>query len=77
MAIVAVFSPLGGLNLSCVACRGIIWAGGRVPVAQRYLQLQVQTISSSVFIAISVFTALAIILALMLLAFNLYFRKLK
>ncbi|KAE8743833.1 hypothetical protein FOCC_FOCC009543 [Frankliniella occidentalis] len=76
---VALFHPargalewLGGGDAPAVR-----WAGGHTPVSRRVCVLRVITVSSYAFLAITCLAALGMLVAVLFLAFNLHYRRLK
>ncbi|KAK3930424.1 Gamma-aminobutyric acid type B receptor subunit 2, partial [Frankliniella fusca] len=53
------------------------WAGGHTPVSRRVCVLRVITVSSNAFLAITCLAALGMLVAVLFLAFNLHYRRLK
>ncbi|XP_075225700.1 gamma-aminobutyric acid type B receptor subunit 3 [Lycorma delicatula] len=75
---IALYDPsLDNLNFTCPSCGSIIWRGGQVPIAKRIFKLRIVTIHHAAFLLISCLASVGITLAIVFLAFNLHFRRLK
>ncbi|KAG0430048.1 hypothetical protein HPB47_023045 [Ixodes persulcatus] len=75
---VALYIPDSGtLNINCFRCHPIEWQDGEPPVARRIVKLSVATIQRSVFVSVSVLAVFGMALAVVFLAFNLFYRKRK
>ncbi|RZF44490.1 hypothetical protein LSTR_LSTR002263 [Laodelphax striatellus] len=65
------------LNFGCPSCVAVKWPSGQVPIAQRVFKLRIVTIHHAAFFIISCLASVGITLAIVFLAFNLHFRRLK
>ncbi|EEC19544.1 gaba-B receptor, putative [Ixodes scapularis] len=75
---VALYIPDSGtLNINCFRCYPIEWQDGEPPVDRRIVKLSVATIQRSVFVSVSVLAVFGMVLAVVFLAFNLFYRKRK
>lgn len=65
------------LDFGCWYCVPIVWAGGQVPIAKRFLKLRVDTIDPLAFYTVVILSLIGIGISILFLGLNLRFRKLK
>uniref|UniRef100_A0A182NEE9 G-protein coupled receptors family 3 profile domain-containing protein n=1 Tax=Anopheles dirus TaxID=7168 RepID=A0A182NEE9_9DIPT len=65
------------LDFGCWYCVPIVWGGGQVPIAKRFLKLRVDTIDPLAFYAVVILSLIGIGISILFLWLNLRFRKLK
>lgn len=73
---VALFHPSRGA-LEWLEGGRVRWAGGHTPVSRRVCVLRVLTVRPDAFLAITCLAALGMLVAVLCLAFNLHYRRLK
>ncbi|XP_031349958.1 gamma-aminobutyric acid type B receptor subunit 2-like isoform X2 [Photinus pyralis] len=69
------YAENGFLDFECLQCSNIKWHGGETPIDQRILKFRLVTIPKLAFFVVFGFATFGIILSMVLLYFNLHFKK--